>query len=150
VSELSESNDHSLRLVIDAVGFVRALINPRSIWGAIAFIHTDGYILVMSDELEREIRDVLGRPGITRKFDEFSEALMVVLNTTIHEAERVERGEIPNVCRDPNDDKILATAVVGKADLIATEDKDLLDMIEYEGIRIVTGFELLTILRAND
>jgi predicted nucleic acid-binding protein len=39
---------------------------------------------------------------------------------------------------------------VGKADLIATEDKDLLDMIEYEGIRIVTGFELLTILRAND
>jgi predicted nucleic acid-binding protein len=95
VSELSESNDHSLRLVIDAVGIVRALINPHSIWGAIAFIHSDGYILVMSDELEREIRDVLGRPGITRKFDEFSEALMVVLNTTIQEAERVVLGEIP-------------------------------------------------------
>jgi putative PIN family toxin of toxin-antitoxin system len=147
VSESSESSARSLRLVIDAVGFVRALINPRSAWGAIAFIYSDGYILVMSDELEREIHDVLSRPGITRKFDELSEALMIVLNATIQEAERVELGQIPQVCRDPNDDKVLATALAGRADFIATEDKDLLDMIDYEGISIVTGLELLRFLR---
>jgi predicted nucleic acid-binding protein len=58
-------------------------------------------------------------------------------------------GEIPLVCRDPNDDKILATALAGLADLIATEDKDLLDMGEYEGIRIVNGRELLGILHSE-
>lgn len=62
-------------------------------------------------------------------------------------AGRVQLVDIPAISRDPNDDKILATAVAGAVDFIATEDKDLLDMGEYEGIRIVTGLELLTVLR---
>ena len=64
------------------------------------------------------------------------------------EADRFELDEIPAVCRDPNDDKILATAFAGGADFIATEDKDLLDMIEYKGVRIVTRLVLLSILRS--
>lgn len=148
MSALSDSHDRSPRLVIDAVGFVRALINPRSAWGTIVFIHSDDYVVVMSDELEYEIRDVLARPRISRKFDALSEALVVVLNTTIQEAERVMLGEIPQVCRDPNDDKVLATALAGNADFIATEDNDLLDMGAYEGIRIVNGLELLRVLRS--
>ncbi len=102
----------------------------------------------MSDELEAEIRDVLDRPSITRKFDQLSDALGVVMDTTLAEANRVELGDIPKVCRDPNDDKVLATAVTGSVDFIATEDKDLLDLVEYEGIRIVNGVELLRILRS--
>lgn len=148
MSGLSERGDNPLRLVIDAVGFVRSSINPRSAWGAIVFIHPDDYIFVMSDELEAEIRDVLDRPSITRKFDQLSDALGVVMDTTLAEANRVELGDIPKVCRDPNDDKVLATAVTGSVDFIATEDKDLLDLVEYEGIRIVNGVELLRILRS--
>lgn len=61
------------RLVIDAVGYVRSLINPRSAWGAIVFEYSDRYTLVMSDEIEAEVRDVLQRPEITRKFDLLSQ-----------------------------------------------------------------------------
>lgn len=145
--DLPHSSDDRPRLVIDAVGFVRSLINPKSAWGAIVFDYAPRYTLVISDEVGAEIRDVLERPEITRKFDLLSEELRDVLSAILIEADRVELDEIPVVCRDPNDDKILATAVAGAADFIATEDKDLLDMSEYEGIRIVTGLELLKILR---
>jgi uncharacterized protein len=50
--------------------------------------------------------------------------------------------EIPNVCRDPDDDEILAIAIAGKADAVVTGDSDLLAIRRYEGIRIVTVAEL--------
>ena len=62
----AESDDSPVRVVIDAVGFVRSLINPRSAWGAIVFTYSSEYILVISDEIESEARDVLDRPSITR------------------------------------------------------------------------------------
>jgi putative PIN family toxin of toxin-antitoxin system len=42
------------------------------------------------------------------------------------------------VCRDRDDDKVLATAVAGEADIILTGDEDLLVLVEYQGIRILS------------
>lgn len=46
------------------------------------------------------------------------------------------------VCRDADDDNILAAALAGKADCIITGDSDLLVLKNYRGIRILspTGF----------
>lgn len=41
------------------------------------------------------------------------------------------------VCRDPDDDRILATAVAGACDCLVTGDEDLLVLESYEGIRIL-------------
>jgi putative PIN family toxin of toxin-antitoxin system len=43
-----------------------------------------------------------------------------------------------NVCRDPDDVAVLATAIAGKADFIITGDQDLLVLSQHEGIPIVT------------
>jgi putative PIN family toxin of toxin-antitoxin system len=50
-----------------------------------------------------------------------------------------------SVCRDPDDDAILACALEGKADYLVTGDVDLLELKIFKGIRIVTprNFELL-------
>ena len=40
------------------------------------------------------------------------------------------------ICRDPDDDWILATAVAGKADVIVTGDKDLLVLKRFRNIPI--------------
>lgn len=40
--------------------------------------------------------------------------------------------------RDPNDDKFLEAAVNGRADVIVTGDRDLLDLNPFRGIAIVT------------
>lgn len=41
-----------------------------------------------------------------------------------------------NACRDPDDNRILETAVLGHADTIVSGDKDLLSLGGYEGITI--------------
>ena len=40
------------------------------------------------------------------------------------------------ICRDPDDDVVLGTALAAGADIIVTGDKDLLVLDTYEGIRI--------------
>ncbi len=42
------------------------------------------------------------------------------------------------VCRDPDDDQIIGTAVAGEAECIITGDKDLLALQQYRGIEIVS------------
>ncbi len=42
------------------------------------------------------------------------------------------------VCRDPDDDRVLATAVAGEAETIVTGDGDLLVLEAFQGIRILT------------
>jgi putative PIN family toxin of toxin-antitoxin system len=133
-------------IVIDTVGFVRFVLNPGGPWGGIFGLHRSHYRTVMSEPLASEMSDVMSRSKIRERFhagEVTAATIMEVLGT----ARWVELSDIPQVCRDPKDDMVLATAVAGSADFIATEDKDLLDLVEYEGIRVMTGVELLGILR---
>lgn len=41
------------------------------------------------------------------------------------------------VCRDPDDDHVLACVITGNTDLIVSGDKDLLSLQQFEGIPIV-------------
>jgi len=50
------------------------------------------------------------------------------------------------VCRDPDDDKLLEIAVVGRADYLVTGDQDLLILDPFQGIPILTPAEFLAAL----
>ena len=50
------------------------------------------------------------------------------------------------VCRDRDDDKVLATAVAGRADIILTGDDDLLVLANYEGIRILSPRQFVDVM----
>lgn len=53
-------------------------------------------------------------------------------------AERVEPSPLPGpVCRDPDDDNVLAAAVGGRCNCLITGDNDLLTLDEYEGVPIL-------------
>ncbi|TVS00814.1 MAG: putative toxin-antitoxin system toxin component, PIN family [Phycisphaerales bacterium] len=41
-------------------------------------------------------------------------------------------------CRDPQDVPILGTAVAGKAEVIVTGDKDLLDLGSFDGVEVLS------------
>jgi predicted nucleic acid-binding protein len=56
-------------------------------------------------------------------------------------AEVVEPIEVPRVCRDPDDDEVLAAAVIGEAAFIVTGDEDLLVLKTHGEIRILTPAE---------
>jgi putative PIN family toxin of toxin-antitoxin system len=52
---------------------------------------------------------------------------------------------VSGICRDQDDDHILACAIAVNADYLVTGDSDLLELREFRGIRIVSprDFELL-------
>lgn len=44
----------------------------------------------------------------------------------------------PTICRDPDDDNIIATAMAGRCTCIITGDKDLLDLKRVNGIQVLS------------
>lgn len=86
-----------------------------------------------------------------------SKGLLVELEETLRRKFRVDPRNIPflsayrervqlvkpaklkrPVCRDPDDDLVIATAIAAAADCILTGDEDLLVLERYEGIAIVS------------
>jgi putative PIN family toxin of toxin-antitoxin system len=81
------------------------------------------------EELARTLR---------RKFDT-DPAEVPMLKAYRERATLVRPKALPKpVCRDRDDDTVLATAVAGKADIILTGDDDLLVLGEYNGVRILS------------
>lgn len=65
-------------------------------------------------------------------------------------AEVVKPVRLPKrICRDPDDDIVLATAIAGRADLIVTGDNDLLVLKQFRGVRILSPRQVLELLHAK-
>ncbi len=100
--------------------------------------------LFTSPELLAELADVLGR-------EKFS-ARLALAETNVDElvygyaalAKTIRPAKIkPAIKADPDDDKVLACAKAAKAEIIISGDNHLLDLVEYEDIRILTVNQLL-------
>jgi putative PIN family toxin of toxin-antitoxin system len=89
------------------------------------------------DELDTTLqRKFKVTPATTVFLKAFRELAFVVELTPLEKA----------VCRDPDDDLVLATAVAADANLIVTGDDDLLVLGTYAGIAIVSPRRLLELL----
>lgn len=94
---------------------------------------------------------MLNHTVVLSKFilDELKDKLTGKFNFTVREANAVVRlvksraGSVPilplakAVCRDPDDDAVIATAIAGRCACIITGDKDLLDLKTTNGIRVL-------------
>ncbi len=135
-----------MRVVIDAVVFVRALINRNSVWGKV-LARTDEYTLLLSLEIAHEVIGVTQRPELRERLYRLSglpelQEILAVLSL----AEGVEPQTRETVCRDPKDDKYFWCALAGNADYIVSEDEDILSIGEYHGIRTVRAADFLRTL----
>lgn len=95
--------------------------------------------LISSPALLAELAEVIDRP----KFD------VILLRTNTSRAQALAQvrqlAEVIDppplsqpVCRDPDDDAVLALAIAAQADLVISGDDDLLCLASFEGIPIVT------------
>lgn len=101
--------------------------------------------LISSPALLAELAEVLERP----KFDDILQRSNTSLERTLADIQALAEVMAPPplqepLCRDPDDDEVLALAVAARADLIISGDTDLLDLSNYEGIPIVTPTEALS------
>ena len=92
--------------------------------------------LVATTETLRELLGKLHSP----KFDRYvrRERRDALLERVASLVEIIDVLQPIRASRDPKDDKFLEAAVNGRADVIVTGDKDLLDLNPFRGIAIVT------------
>ena len=92
--------------------------------------------LVATIETLRELIETLLQP----KFDRYvsRERREALLQRVASLVEIIEVLQHVRASRDPKDDKFLEAAVNGRADVIVTGDKDLLDLNPFRGVAILT------------
>jgi putative PIN family toxin of toxin-antitoxin system len=95
--------------------------------------------IAISEFIEFEVSRVL-----VHKFGWEQSDVEEEMNEYLSEALRVQTtGSLDGTCRDPNDDRVLETAVNANARYLVAGDKDLLALKSFSGTDIVTPAEYL-------
>jgi uncharacterized protein len=92
-----------------------------------------------------EVATRLARPKFAKYVDEAKRRAFIadVRLTAI----LVELTGSQQACRDPDDDKLLETAILGNADYLVTGDQDLLVLNPYQSVKIVTPAQFLAVIQ---
>lgn len=114
-------------------------------------LEQEQFTLVLSPALAEEVAHTLKSPHLRNKHgwtDEAIEQFVTDLKTLAMMTTGSLLPDIPQLAkRDPEDIKVVAAAVEGKASFVVTQDKDLLDLEDYEGVRMVEAPEFYQILQ---
>ena len=138
-----------LRVVLDTVVFVRALINPKSRSGRLLLEYSSRFTLVVSEPTAHELLDVINRPELKAKYKSLDRIDARTVIDLLSKAEAVKIGNPPSVVRDPKDNIFVATAHVGRADYIVSEDKDLLVLERTAGVPVINTAAFIAILESE-
>ena len=131
-----------MRAIVDTNVLLAGLLWRGAPHALLEHIRAGTVSLVSSPALLAELADVIGRA----KFD----AILAATNTSRERAldevrrltEIIAPPPLPRpVCRDPDDDEVLALAIAGKVELIVSGDDDLLALGSFESIPIVAPAE---------
>jgi putative PIN family toxin of toxin-antitoxin system len=131
--------------VVDASVLVSAFLFPLSRPGAVLALAEDGaYTLCLSPILIEETRRSLVNPRLRGRYGrDAGEIDAFCRRLADHAAMVTDLPEIGPVCRDPDDDHVIAAALAAGAGFIVTGDKDLLTLGTHAGIRIVSAADFL-------
>ena len=98
-------------------------------------------VTIWSNPLKQELELILARRH------EIGPATRVALEAYVDLCEFLEPEPLDKrVCRDEDDDVVLATALAGIADVIVTGDEDLLVLKKFRGIEILSPRQFLKLL----
>jgi putative PIN family toxin of toxin-antitoxin system len=138
-----------MRIVIDTNQLIRALARPPEFATFVMAWAAARFSVICSDELLEEYEHVLSRTYIRTLI--YPESLRAFRHYLIDAIEFIELETYPALCRDPDDDKVIATAIQGKADYLLTADEDILarpmmSVLQQANIRVSTIDELIAAL----
>ena len=137
-------------VLLDTNVWVSAFINPAGPPARLARAWLDGrYEVVVSLPLLDELADVLTRPHLTRKYPIAAGDVEEFLQLLIRRSQIVVPTGSIRECRDPDDDLILETAILGQAQYTVTRDddikrdRDLIDHLRARGIAVLSVRQFL-------
>ena len=134
-----------MRVVIDVNVWVSGLL-----WGGVPaqvlqLVQQGSIANYVSDELLLELQTTLNRPKFQAQLTKRNQTPDRLYSIAQQISTRVEINQmsIPQL-RDQNDVKILATAIVAKAQVLITGDLDLLVLNPFESIEIMNPIDFQT------
>ena len=139
-----------MRAVIDTNVLIAGLLWRGPPHAMLEHVRAGTVSLVISPALLAELADVISRA----KFD----AILTKTNTSRERsladlrrlAEVLEPPPLPQpVCRDPDDDQLLALAIAAKVEFIVSGDGDLLSLGSFKGIPIIAPALAVTLIEAT-
>jgi putative PIN family toxin of toxin-antitoxin system len=139
-----------VRAIIDTNVLLAGLLWHGTPHALIEHVRNGTLTLISSPTLLAELTEVFARP----KFD----AILIRSSTSRERsldevrafAEIIEPAPLPKpVCRDPDDDAVLALALAAQVDFIVSGDNDLPDLRAFESTPIVTPTAALRRIEAQ-
>ena len=123
-----------MRIVLDANVLISGVFWSGYPFRVLDLWAKDKLTVLVSESILREYSDTLGEIGARQGETHLAESwIKFVFNysTLIDVESRVD------VCRDPDDNKYLACAIDGTAEVVVSGDRDLLDLGAFHNIPIV-------------
>ena len=128
-----------MRVVLDTNVVVSALIWGGEPFKLIEAAAAGDIDLVTSPALLAELRDVLGRGHLAARLTAKRSSVEQAIRFYGELAINVSPLSVPRVVRDDaDDDHVIAAAVAGGAQVVASGDRHLLDMGSHQGINILS------------
>ena len=126
-----------LRVVVDPNVLVSVLIGKRL--APLKTLFFDPSFTVILDHTLLSEFDEMARRSKFRKY--FPATIVDLIVEQLHEGGEVREPPrtIPSICRDPDDDYLLALSKSAKADILLTGDADLLVLGSYARTRIMNA-----------
>jgi putative PIN family toxin of toxin-antitoxin system len=136
-----------IRAVLDTNLLVSYLLTHRPPIATLIEEHLaqEHFIPLTGVVLLEELNRVLCYPKLHRRYTKDARTRFVALIVAL--SELIELPEsVPRICRDPDDDWVIACAAIGKADVIVSGDRDLLALERVDNIPILSAAQFLAYL----
>jgi putative toxin-antitoxin system toxin component, PIN family len=144
------------RTLVDTNVWVSALLNPYGFPARVLdALKADRFEPILSEALLEELLNVLSRPRLVRKYRLEPRDIAELAALLEEKAVKVEPRRALHLCRDPRDDVVLETALLGRADYAVSRDDDLkrdlelMRKMQERGVRVVSVRQFLSILEAT-
>jgi putative PIN family toxin of toxin-antitoxin system len=131
------------KVVIDTNIFLSAFLNPSSVPAKAIEKTLRECTMLRSLDTWVELESILSRNKFDRYRSKIERHRYFEYLTEI--ADEISVMTNITACRDPKDDKFLALAIDGLADVLITGDQDLLALHPFRGVRILTPADFLAL-----
>lgn len=140
-----------LKAVIDANLFVSGIISKKGKPARLLQLWYERvFLVVISEQMLQELEKVLRYPRIKNKYnlkdEEIDQAISTIQKFAIVLPDTLKLDVVKD---DPDDNKVLACALIVKADYIVSGDRHLLDIGVVEDIPIVTVKYFLDVIESS-
>jgi len=138
-----------MRAVVDTNVWVSAFLNPHGLPGQLLTAFQQARFTVSTSEpLLAELAEVLARPRLARRHGRGMEQIAAFVEALRQDAEMIHPTGSIRVCRDPDDDVLIETALLAGSECLVSGDRDtqareVVAYLEAAGIRVLTVREFL-------